>query len=184
MKPLNCFNRRPLTQGEISLAQSVYQDSLNYERIRIHKGKFIPFFQHEHIAMSPFGTIHFPTALYVDDFSTTNISKKHLFIHEMAHIWQYQLGLKLWLDGTLLTVKGGYQNNQCYAYAHCITELQHFSDYNIEQQADLIADWFVFQHTQKNHKIQKIMQEFIQNPSDIHLLPKHAKFRLPENLIR
>lgn len=176
MTTFNRFGRRRLTDGEIALAQSVYQSSLNYDRIRIHKGKLIPFFQYEKVAMSPFGTMHFPSALYVDDFSTANESKQHLFIHEMAHVWQYQLGLKLWLDGAILTLKGGYQNNQCYVYEHCVNQLPHFSDYNMEQQADLIADWFVFRHTQKNPQIQKIMRDFIDNPCNANLLPKHTKF--------
>lgn len=176
MTTLNRFNRRRLTHGEIALAQSVYQGSLNYERIRIHKGKLIPYVQYDKIAMSPFGTMHFPPALYVDDFSTASTTKQHLFIHEMAHIWQYQLGLKLWLDGAILTLKGGYQNNQCYVYQNCVTELQHFSDFNMEQQADLIADWFVFRNTQNNPSVQKIMRDFIDNPCDVNLLPKHTRF--------
>ncbi len=168
---------RKLTAGEITLAQSVYQNSLNYQNIRIHKGRLIPFFQHESVAMSPFGTMHFPSALYVDDFSTADQSKQHLFIHEMAHIWQFQLGLTLWLDGMILTAKGGYRANQCYAYEHRVGVCEHFSDFNMEQQADLIADWFIFRHTRNNKKIQQIMQSFIHNPSDVNLLPKHAEFR-------
>lgn len=177
MLPLNTFNRRRLTQGEIALAQSVYQSSLNYDKIRIHKGKLIPYFQYNRVAMSPFGTMHFPRDLYVDDFSQAEISKQHLFVHEMAHIWQHQLGLKLWLDGIILTAKGGYKANQCYAYEKWAANCEQFNQFNMEQQADLIADWFIFKHTQNNPKIQNIMREFIENPNNVNLLPKHAEFR-------
>ncbi|QMT31238.1 type IV secretion protein Rhs [Alysiella filiformis] len=177
MTALNAFHRRKLTSGEIALAQSVYQGSLNYERIRIHKGKLIPFLQYNRVAMSPFGTMHFPKSLYQNDFSQASISARHLFIHEMAHIWQHQLGLRLWLDGAILGAKGGYKNNECYAYAHRVNQCEHFSQFNMEQQADLIADWFVFQNTQNNPQIQKIMRDFIDNPNNVALLPTHAEFR-------
>lgn len=178
MTTFNRFGRRRLTDGEIALAQSVYQSSLNYDRIRIHKGRLIPFFQNGKIAMSPFGTMHFPPDLYVDDFSQGSITKQHLFIHEMAHIWQYQLGLTLWLDGAILSAKGGYRGNVCYAYDDWSKSCEQFNQFNMEQQADLIADWFVFQHTRKNPRIQAIMQAFLDNPSDVNLLPKHAEFRI------
>lgn len=177
MSDLNVFHRRKLTAGEIALAQSVYQSSLNYDRIRIHKGKLIPYFQYNRVAMSPFGTMHFPRDLYVDDFSQADTSKQHLFIHEMAHVWQHQLGLKLWLDGAILGAKGGYRNNVCYAYeAHCATR-ERLNQFNMEQQADLIADWFIFKNTRNNPKIQEIMREFIANPNNPDLLPRHAEFR-------
>ena len=55
----NLLRYRKLTLGEITLAQTVYQNSLNYDKIFIHKGRLIPLFQNEKIAMSPFGTMHF-----------------------------------------------------------------------------------------------------------------------------
>lgn len=168
---------RKLTAGEIALAQSVYQNSLDYDKIRIHHGRLIPFFQHPKTAMSPFGTMHFPEQTYVDDFSSADVSKQHFFIHEMAHVWQYQLGLKLWLDGVILTAKGGYRDNACYQYEHHVGNCQHLSELNMEQQADVIADWFIFKHTQSQAKVQKLMRDFIVNPSDPNLLPKHAEFR-------
>lgn len=169
---------RRLTEGEIVLAQTVYQNSLDYYKIRIHKGKFIPLFQKDKIAMSPLGTMHFPPALYVSDFSVANKVKQHLFIHEMAHIWQYQLGLNICLDGIILSLKGGYRTNACYAYNSYVSVFQQFNQFNMEQQADLIADWFIFKNIQNNQKIKSIMAEFTANPNNINLLPKHAEFRL------
>ena len=173
----NLLRYRKLTLGEITLAQTVYQNSFNYDKIFIHKGRLIPLFQNEKIAMSPFGTMHFPPALYVDDFSTASITKQHLFIHEMAHVWQYQLGLMTWLDGAILGMKGGYRGNACYAYSDRVGVCQRFNQFNMEQQADLIADWFIFKNTQNNPQVKMIMSEFISNPSNVHLLPVHAEFR-------
>lgn len=169
---------RKLTAGEIELAQTVYQNSLDYDKVRVHKGRFIPLFQREKVAMSPFGTMHFPPALYEADFSTAIDTKQHLFIHEMAHIWQYQLGLRLWLDGIILTAKGGYRGNACYQYESHLTHCQHFSDLNMEQQADVIADWFIFKNTQNDAQVQILIRDFIHNPNNPALLPKHAEFRL------
>ncbi|ULJ60316.1 type IV secretion protein Rhs [Wielerella bovis] len=168
--------RRRLTSSERKLLHPIYRDSIDYDRVWIHKGRFIPFFQQRHTAMTPFGTIHMPPDLYHADYAQTDASMRHLFVHEMAHVWQYQLGLRLWQDGLKLAIKGGYRAQACYAYTGSLKHCTHFSQFNMEQQANLIADWFVFRHTQKNPHIQNIMQDFIRNPNNTHLLPQHARF--------
>lgn len=165
---------RPLTEGEIQLTQSVYRDSIDCTRVRIHHGKFIPLLQFNHVAMTPFGTAHFPTPLYETDFSRATPARQHLFIHEMAHIWQHQLGLPVWWHGLCLALKGGYRHNACYAYAQHATHCPHLNQLNIEQQADLIADWFVFGHTCALPHIAQLLQPFIDNPADPTLLPQHS----------
>ncbi len=41
--------------------------------------------------MTPEGEIYFPDEVYKDDFSKSNASDRHFFIHEMVHVWQHQL---------------------------------------------------------------------------------------------
>ena len=170
------LQRRRLTQGERQLLRLIYQDSVDYDRVWVYKGRFIPFVQHRKTAMTPFGAMHFPPALYRADFSQEDASMRHLFVHEMAHVWQHQLGLRLWKDGMKLALKGGYRAHACYAYESSLKTCQQFHQFNMEQQADLIADWFVFRHTQNNPHIQVIMRDFLDNPNNPQLLPQHANF--------
>ena len=36
---------------------------------------------------------------FKEDFATANAYDQHWFIHEMAHVWQYQLGMNVRLRG-------------------------------------------------------------------------------------
>lgn len=163
---------RQLSIGEIKLAQNVFGNSIDYKKVRIHCGRFIPIFQHPHIAMTPFGTIHFPRALYQSDFSQSNLTQQHLFIHEMVHVWQHQLGLPVWRHGLLLALQGGYLHRACYCYKD--KKYKYFNQLNIEQQASFIADWFILQC--RNDDMADLIFPFLNQPNDRSLLPKHSRF--------
>ena len=49
---------RSLTPGEIALARSVFGDAIDYERVRMVRGKWWPF-QPKRSAMAPMGNIYF-----------------------------------------------------------------------------------------------------------------------------
>lgn len=89
---------RGLTENERKLVMPIFKDSIDYDKVKIHHGRFIPIFQPSQTAMTPFGTIHFPDDIYEEDYAnpTQNLINpniiQHLFVHEMTHVWQYQLG--------------------------------------------------------------------------------------------
>ncbi|UOP05461.1 hypothetical protein [Conchiformibius kuhniae] len=170
---------RSLTPAETQLARHVFGNSMDYARVRVHRGRLIPLLQHERIAMSPFGTMHFPPPIYRDDFAAADIGARHLFIHEMAHVWQHALGLKLWLDGSILACKGGYRNHSCYRYRDWLGQCDALNQFNMEQQADIIADFFVFRHTRDDAHVRRIIAAFRDNPADVRLLPRHTDFITP-----
>src|SRR3982751_1859381 len=82
---------RPLTEGERTLARGMFGESIDYERVQIHAGKWGPF-QPRRVAMSPDGHIWFHPegGLFKDDFAACHLSDQGLFIHEMTHVWQTQ----------------------------------------------------------------------------------------------
>ena len=91
---------RPRTTGEISLARSVFRHGIDYSRVEIHHGSYFPFdLQMENVAMAPNGNVYFMTTHYIDDFFHGEIGEKHLFIHEMTHVWQCQMGVNVRLRG-------------------------------------------------------------------------------------
>ena len=49
---------RPLTTGEVELARSVFGDAIDYERVRMVKGKWWPLHP-RNAAMAPMGNIYF-----------------------------------------------------------------------------------------------------------------------------
>ena len=127
---------RPLTDSEVKLAKGVYGDSVNYGRVRIVQGKFNPF-QDDNTAMAPNGNIYFPDRIYVDDFGRASPSGQGLFIHEMAHVYQYQtnpLGFQ---------IQAGLEHIRGAEYNYRLESGKPFGSYGIEQQAEIARNYFL-----------------------------------------
>lgn len=82
---------RPLREGEIALARSMFGNAIDYAKVRIRRRKWA-FFQPKRITMAPKGHIHFHPAgeAYCEDFAAAPVRRQALFIHEMTHVWQTQ----------------------------------------------------------------------------------------------
>lgn len=143
---------RPLTFGEIVLARSVYGNSIFYDQVKIHCDSYFPFgLQNENYAMAPNGELWFRKELYVKDFSTASLELQHTFIHEMGHVWQHQRGMWVRLRGLFSGVAD---------YTYRLDGKKKLKEYNMEQQASIIADyWFLtkvgYYHWVKNVRLMK-----------------------------
>ncbi|CAI2066806.1 Uncharacterised protein [Serratia ficaria] len=126
--------KRALTPGEVNLARSVFGSSVFYGKVFVHCDSYLPFgLQNPLTAMSPNGELYFRKALYRSDYANETLpSAQHLFIHEMAHVWQYQRGMWVRTRGLLSwTVSYQYRLDKPL-----------LSRYGMEQQASIIADYF------------------------------------------
>jgi ethanolamine utilization protein EutQ (cupin superfamily) len=84
---------RELTPGEIQMAKKIFKDSINYAKVRIHNEGYFPFgLQDANTAVTPNGEMYFLPDDFEEDFSISRDAKKLWFIHEITHVWQYQLG--------------------------------------------------------------------------------------------
>lgn len=126
---------RKLTTGEIALARTVFGNRIDYEKVKIHHGSYLPFgLQNEHTAMTPNGEIYFRKE-YRADFSQSTDDLQHMFIHEMSHVWQRTKGMNVigrglvsWMVSYRYTLDGRL-----------------VSEYPMEQQAQIIADNFTLE---------------------------------------
>lgn len=181
---------RPLTPGEIQMAQSIFGDAIDYSLVRVHLGVYDP---SRNLASAAGNVIHYPTDRYSEDFSRGDgldeiVDKiaKRIFIHEMAHVWQYQSGYigtaeynkhakELWsshaheLDGLC----------GCYpAYAYNSEKPKPLWRYSLEQQAELISHYFAFakledyQYADRQFFLQDVLKDFLRNPRDRNLMPR------------
>jgi hypothetical protein len=127
---------RIMTPGEIALAQSLYSNQINYSSVWIHCDSYLPFgLQSKNVAMTPNGEIYFREGYYLPDFSAKNISidSKHVYLHELCHVWQYQHGMMVKVCG-LFSWAADYHYNL----------VKHrLSDYSMEQQASIVSDYFI-----------------------------------------
>ena len=170
--------RRPLTAGEIAMARSVFQDAIDYARVRVVRGSFLPFnLQDPNTAMTPRGSMYFMPAHYCDDFSSEPAGGKLLFIHEMVHVWQWQLGYNCMLHGLLLAITGGYLRQRAYRY-DSTAEARPLASYNMEQQGELIAHYFgatqlgVPAMVASLPFLRDALDGFLRTPGDPALLPR------------
>ncbi len=126
---------RPLTPGEIAMAQSLFGDAIDYGRVRIVRRKWWPF-QPRGIVMAPTGNIHFhpDCTNYRDDFAAAPLSLQGLFIHEMTHVWQAQRHGRFYLP---------LMRHPFCRYAYSIKDGQRFDRYGLEQQAELVRHRFL-----------------------------------------
>lgn len=176
---------RWLTKGEIDKLKPIFGNSLDYTKVRIHKGQFIRG-QRDNVAMTPVGAAYYPARIYRSDFSDTLLKDTdwHLFVHEMVHVWQHQRKQGYVLAAAVkIAVQGGYEwdpafpnHRIAYNYRHLVEKRKYLSEFNIEQQADIIADYFIYKGTKDlmsiEDRLRLILQEFIHNPLNEKLLPK------------
>lgn len=132
---------RSLTQGETSLGRDVFQSAIDYGRVRVHDGKYI-FFQPDNSGMTPNGEIYVH-GIYRADYAAESPQLRAFFIHEMVHVWQYQVGVltigvrssAIWETITRL---GDYDS----AYPYVLDATKDLTDYGLEQQASIIEDYY------------------------------------------
>ncbi len=124
---------RFLTAAEIKLSETVFGSAISYDDIRIHNRKWI-FFQPRGVAMAPNGHIWFHPKgdLYCADFCGGPVDDQGLFIHEMTHVWQVQLGMNLIL-----------RRHPFCRYDYTLKPGWPLRRYGIEQQAEIVRHAFL-----------------------------------------
>jgi hypothetical protein len=131
---------RNLTAGEERIAQEIYGSSINYSRVKIHNGKYFRG-QPDNSGMTPRGEIYAAGAAYDDDYSRENAETQGFFIHEMAHVWQHQNGiLHVVLSAVLEQIQHDFDYEKAYPYM--LDANKTLTDYDIEQQASILEDYF------------------------------------------
>ena len=129
---------RPLTPGEIALAQSVFGEAIDYLKVRMVKRKWWPF-QPRNTAMAPTGNIHFHPhgSLWSDDFSAEPLHRQGLFVHELTHVWQTQTRGRLYLP---------LMRHPFCRYSYRLEDGRPFGHYGLEQQAEIVRHAFLAEH--------------------------------------
>lgn len=126
---------RGLTAGEIRLAQSIFGDAVDYEKVRICHHKWI-FFQPAHVVMAPMGAMYFHPkgGIYCGDFSQASHALQGLFIHEMVHIWQAQTKGRWYLV---------LMRHPFARYHYSLKPGWRLERYGLEQQAEIVRHYWM-----------------------------------------
>ncbi len=164
---------RPLTVGEIALASLLFRDAIDYSRVHIHARRYIPF-QPTNCCMTPNGSMYFHHSCFQEDYAKASASSQHWFIHELAHVWQHQLGYGVRLRGA---VRLGL------SYDYDLAPGRTLADYNMEAQGDLLADYFALKHLRSPSAMRQqryagslrlyeaVLASFLADPDSVTNLP-------------
>ena len=170
---------RSLTAGETALARRVFGDAIDYGRVLVHARGFLPFgLQHPGTSMAPNGRLYCGARQYRGDFAACDAAGQMHFIHEMAHVWQHQLGYRVLWHGLLIALCGGYARNRAYRYEARLAPGATLAGFNMEQQADLIAHWFgacvleLAALQPRRAALERLLRAFRHDPRDRTLLPR------------
>ena len=127
------YNSRPLTPNEIKLAKSVYGETIDYQFIRLderaHIGpRFYRFCYVSFNLVNSWGSMH-----------------PSIFIHELMHVWQYQQYGAIYMIRALIAQHTycGYDYGGIKALKARRKKGEGLTDFNLEQQGDIIADYFL-----------------------------------------
>ena len=140
---------RQLTPGERdSLLWPIFGPTLPYQRIRCHVNRLRLGGRGNSIA--PMGNPYFAPLIYCQDFSNeskdlygnpeVSLRQKSIFIHELTHVWQHYHGVNVVKSAVLLFVRCRCRYKNAYAYS--LSTRKTFAQYNIEQQAEIVADYW------------------------------------------
>ena len=150
------------------MASLLFGDAIDYRRVRIHGRRYMPF-QPKNCCMTPNGSMYFHRSCFLPDYTRADPGAIHWFMHEMAHVWQHQLGYPVRLRGAI---------RLGLPYAYTLREGATLADYNMEAQGDLLADYFVLKFLRKPGAMrqgryrdslalyERVLASFLAEPSD------------------
>ncbi len=145
---------RPLNREEEELARRVFRDKLPYNQISIAnfylpRNEGIPVTVASGTAVIPIKsltdyTIYFGPEVFDDG---AHLRCTHTFIHELTHVWQGYYARFSWqymvnsiFNQGLAVIRHGDRNR---AYRYDPENLLPWESYNVEQQANIVEDWFI-----------------------------------------
>lgn len=148
---------RPLTSGEIKLAQSIFKNTIDYTKVKIFKGSYFSFdLQNEDTFVTPNGSIFIMEKHFKTDYSAASDDYKKIFLHELGHVWQHNRKFSVLIRAGAVQACGAMTLNYYDPYVYNIWEkstvaeyvkhkvvLKRFLDYNLESQAEIFSDYWV-----------------------------------------
>jgi hypothetical protein len=150
-------DRRELHANEAKFVRHVFRDSISIENTEIVRRSWL------FGGFTPYGSIRMGDGAFSTDYigpdmyhppGAPTFKKAHLFLHELGHSWQHFTGAPMLLRFSQAQRQGRRVmkekhladtavNTTAAVYAYAITpDKRDLLDYNMEQQCEIIADYF------------------------------------------
>jgi len=134
---------RPLNDDELAIARPYFEDSIDYEKIKVYDGLsgYVTKWAHAFVS---FNVINYRKKI-----------SKAILIHELVHIWQYQTFGSPYIFRALIAQasKEGYNYGGVEGLYMRMTNQTKFIDLNFEQQGEVFEDAYKLQFSFRGQNI-------------------------------
>ncbi|HEY0900530.1 MAG TPA: hypothetical protein VGD95_00270, partial [Micavibrio sp.] len=131
---------RALNPDEITVARKYFGDRIDYKNVKVFSRAFMLIPNDGYSGMTPNGHLYFAKKHNYSPNFTNTPELMRSFIHEMTHVAQYQSGVDVPRQAFVTWLKHGF--NYYAAYDYEIEKAPSYNDLNLEQQADMMADYY------------------------------------------
>jgi hypothetical protein len=131
---------RQLTAGERAFLAPLFRDAVDYDAIRIVRGRAFPL-QGRRTLVTIREAVFVPDEVYVDDYANSSAARQAVLVHEVAHVWQYVNGIGVIRGAMSALVASGGRYGRAYRYQ--LLPGRDLTDYGIEQQASILQHYFL-----------------------------------------
>jgi len=132
--------RRKITAGERSLLRRVFEETLPYAKLDVATNDHN--IGGKTNSITPEDVPYLSTEIRCEDFDGPSVLKSYqgTFIHEFVHVWQHYHGVHKLLGAAWQYVRHGGDYDEAYWYD--LADSNDLTDYNLEQQAAIIEDFW------------------------------------------
>ena len=135
---------RDLTPGERTMLSETFNNSVNYDKVRVHHSAFGDVLRRITRAdMVTYGSLII-TNSDTPDYSAKEVPfmPRYSFTHEMAHVWQNQNGVSEKFSQLVARQKIKIPGaEQLSTYQYRLKPAKDLTDFNVEQQASIVTDY-------------------------------------------
>lgn len=126
------WHTRSLSNSEKRLAHSVFGQAIKLDLVRVDEKAYLGCRTH-HVIYVSFYTIN-----------AWGTFRPDILIHELVHVWQYQKMGSVYIPRALKAqrTREKYDYGGVSALRKCLADGGTLHDFNLEQQAEIIADYF------------------------------------------
>ena len=131
---------RPLTGGERAFLAPIFQSAVDYDAIRVVRGRAFPL-QSRYTIVTIGRAIYVPDPAYLADYASAAPARRAILVHEVAHVWQYENGIPIVAGAVRAFLGSGGRYARVYRYR--LVPGRDLLAYGIEQQASIIEHYFL-----------------------------------------
>jgi hypothetical protein len=153
---------RYLWAEEVDIARLVFKDTIPYWIVKVSAGTGFGNRPYTTKAWSEY-TLHLGSDFYKNRIDQLDPWLQATFIHELTHVWQgsHSRFSRGFMISSLLSQGKAWLLHRDTEFAYHYTPGKQWGDYNVEQQAHIVQDWFYLDHRSQQSSLFPYIRDHI-----------------------